>query len=74
MDSQIIVEERLFIKGSRDFKFHKELPKIMVLVSFQLSLPVTPLPDKAEFMCIVPIPGSVHWHTVQNDTKFNCAS
>ena len=35
----IIVEERPFIKGHRDFKFQKELPKIMVLVSFQLSLP-----------------------------------
>src|SRR4051812_40710921 len=35
----IIVEERPFIKGRRDFKSHKELPKIMLLVSFQLSLP-----------------------------------
>ena len=34
-----MVEERPFIKGSSDFKFHKELPKIMVLVSFQPSLP-----------------------------------
>jgi hypothetical protein len=37
----IMVEERPFIKGSRDFKFQKELPKIMVLVSFQLSLPLS---------------------------------
>ena len=30
---------------------------------FFLCFCVTPSPDKAEFMCIVPIPGSVHWHT-----------
>ena len=35
-----MVEERTFIKGSRDFKSQKELPKIMVLVSFQPSLPL----------------------------------
>ena len=34
-----MVEERHVCKGSRDYKFQKELPKIMVLVSFQPSLP-----------------------------------
>src|SRR3954463_2062614 len=31
--------------------------------SFVRRTSVTPSPDKDEFMCIVPIPGSVHWHT-----------
>ena len=33
------MEERPFCKGSRDYKFQKELPKIMILISFQPSLP-----------------------------------
>ena len=32
-------ERKAFYKGSRDFKFQKDLPKIMVLVRFQPSLP-----------------------------------
>ena len=35
------VKDRPFAEGSRDFKFHKELPKIMVLISFQFSLPLS---------------------------------
>ena len=35
----IIVEESPFIKGSRDFKFQKELPKIMVLIAFSSHCP-----------------------------------
>ena len=40
-DSTLKVKDRPFAEGSRDFKFHKELPKIMVLISFQISFPLS---------------------------------
>ena len=38
-DSTEKVKERPFAKGSRDFKFHKELPKIMVLIALSSHCP-----------------------------------
>ena len=40
-DSTKKVKERPFAEGSRDYKSHKELPKIMILTSFHLSLPLS---------------------------------
>src|SRR3954467_11920515 len=50
--------------GNRLCTDYRKLNDVTIKNKYPLpKIDVTPSPDKAEFMCIVPIPGSVHWHT-----------